>query len=88
MTTTPGGTVVFGSARQAHRHSSSHRRLTITFVLTNPDGTARDTETVTVNGNGDYTTPNGFTPNVTGTWHWAVTYSGDGNNLNATGSNA
>ena len=43
-----------------------------------------DTETVTVNGNGIYTTPTGFTlpatGTVTGTYQWNATYSGDTNN--------
>ena len=64
---------------------------TITFKLydaTSPTNALRDTMTVTVHGDGDYTTPNGFTPDMVGTWHWIVTYaSGDGNNLNATGTN-
>jgi hypothetical protein len=62
---------------------------TLTFVLMSPSSAIIDTEIVTVNGNGTYTTPTGFTlPTagaVTGTYHWAVTYSGDGNN-NATNS--
>jgi uncharacterized repeat protein (TIGR01451 family) len=56
---------------------------TITFLLF--QGTTRvDRETVTVNGNGSYTTPTGFTlptsGTVTGTYEWVVLYSGDGNN--------
>ena len=43
-----------------------------------------DTETVTVSGNGTYTTPTGFTlpttGTVTGTYQWDATYSGDTNN--------
>ncbi len=43
-----------------------------------------DTETVTVTGNGTYTTPTGFTlptsGTVTGTYQWDATYSGDTNN--------
>ena len=57
---------------------------TITFTLYNPSGTLVDTETVTVNGNGIYTTPNGYTlpttGNVTGTYQWDATYNGDANN--------
>src|SRR5262245_35201833 len=60
---------------------------TITFTLVAPDGTTVDTETVTVTGDGTYTTPTGFTlPNsgtATGTYQWNATYSGDSNN-NAT----
>ena len=39
-----------------------------------------DTETDTVNGNGVYSTTNGFLPTATGTYEWAVSYSGDSNN--------
>jgi protocatechuate 3,4-dioxygenase beta subunit len=57
---------------------------TITFTLS-LNGTVVDTETVTVNGDGTYSTPNGFsiprTGSVTGTYQWDATYSGDANNL-------
>jgi hypothetical protein len=50
-----------------------------------------DTETVTVNGNGTYTTPTGFTlptnSTATGTYQWDVTYSGDTNNAGASDVN-
>ena len=43
-----------------------------------------DTETVTVSGNGTYSTPTGYTlptsGTVTGTYQWVASYSGDGNN--------
>ena len=43
-----------------------------------------DTETVTVSGNGSYTTPTGYTlpttGTVTGTYQWDASYSGDTNN--------
>ena len=58
---------------------------TITFTLFGPNDatcslTPVDTETVTVNGNGSYTTPVGFTPTVGGTYRWIANYSGDANN--------
>ena len=58
---------------------------TITFTLFHNGGTTPvDTETVTVNGNGTYTTPTGFTlPSggaVAGTYQWDATYSSDANN--------
>ena len=61
---------------------------TITFTLFHNGGTTPvDTETVTVNGNGTYTTPTGFalpaTGTVTGTYQWDATYSGDANNTPA-----
>ncbi len=56
----------------------------ITFTLVAPGGGTVDTETVTVNGNGIYTTPTGYTlpatGTVTGTYQWNATYRGDTNN--------
>src|SRR5437764_4512866 len=60
----------------------------ITFTLVGPDGTTVvDTEMVLVNGNGLYSTPTGFTPvvtpsgrDLTGTYPWNATDSGDANN--------
>ena len=57
---------------------------TITFTLVAPGGATVDTETVTVNGDGAYTTSTGFTlpagGTVTGTYQWDASYSGDTNN--------
>src|SRR5262249_22680915 len=57
---------------------------TIPFPLGGPGRGTVDTETVTVNGNGTYTTPNGFmlptTGMVAGTYTWTAHYSGDANN--------
>ena len=51
-----------------------------------------DTETVTVSGNGTYTTPTGFTlpttGTVTGTYQWDASYSGDANNNAASDNGA
>ena len=56
---------------------------TITFTLYD-GGKLVDTETVTVSGNGSYTTPTGYTlpttGTVTGTYQWDASYSGDANN--------
>jgi hypothetical protein len=64
---------------------------TITFTLYDPGGKLVDTETATVNGNGSYTTPTGYTlptaGTVTGTYQWDATYSGDSNNPPATDNN-
>ena len=65
----------------------------IVFTLFHNGGsTPVDTETVTVNGNGTYTTPTGFTlptfGTVTGTYQWDATYSGDTNNQTASDTNA
>jgi SdrD B-like domain len=35
---------------------------------------------VTVDGNGEYTTPNGASPTLSGMYYWVATYSGDANN--------
>lgn len=43
-------------------------------------GTPIYTETVTVSGNGTYTTVTGYTPTIPGLYHWRATYSGDENN--------
>ncbi len=59
---------------------------TITFKLFGPTdatcaGTPAFTNTVTVTGNGTYSTSKGFKSNAAGTWHWTATYSGDAINL-------
>ncbi|MEA5454180.1 hypothetical protein SPF06_05530 [Sinomonas sp. JGH33] len=62
---------------------------TITFNLYAPSdstcsGTPALTQTVTVNGNGTYSTANTtFHATTAGTWRWASSYSGDSNNLTA-----
>jgi hypothetical protein len=65
---------------------------TITFTLVSPGGTTVDTETITVNGNGSYPTPIGFTlpssSTVTGTYQWNANYSGDTNNSAASDVNS
>ena len=53
---------------------------TITFKLYNPNETVVDTESVTVNDDGAYTTPTGFTANMAGAWYWRASYSGDAKN--------
>ncbi len=64
---------------------------TITFTLIAPNGTAVDTETVSVNGNGTYTTPTGYTlptnAAVIGLYQWDARYSGDSNNSPASDNN-
>src|SRR5262249_30893069 len=56
------------------------------FYIVNGVSTQVDSETVPVNGNGEYTTPTGFPlatdgTTVTGTYQWNVSYTGDGINL-------
>jgi hypothetical protein len=64
---------------------------TLTFTLYAPGGALLDTETVTVHGNGTYTTPAGYTlpstGTVTGTYQWDASYSGDANNVTAGDNN-
>ncbi|HWB13988.1 MAG TPA: SdrD B-like domain-containing protein [Pirellulales bacterium] len=65
---------------------------TITFTLVAPGGATVDTETVTVSGNGTYTTPTGYTlPTsvaVVGTYQWNATFTdSSGNNFNASDIN-
>ena len=64
---------------------------TITFTLY-LGSTLVDTETVSVSGNGSYTTPTGYTlpttGTVTGTYQWDASYSGDTNNSSASENNA
>ncbi len=66
---------------------------TITFTLYyNGGSTPVDTETISVNGNGLYTTPTGYTlpttGTVTGTYQWDASYSGDSNNNEVSDDNA
>ena len=64
---------------------------TIAFTLDAPNGTSVATETVTVSGNGTYTTPTGYTlpttGTVTGTYQWVASYTGDDNNNAVTSEN-
>ncbi len=64
---------------------------TITFTLYSPSDTLLDTETVTVNGDGTYSTPKGYTlPSnaAAGTYQWDASYSGDNYNNAATDDGA
>ena len=65
---------------------------TITFTLYTRAAPLVDTETVTVSGNGTYTTPTGYTlpttGTVTGTYQWDASYSGDTNNNAVSDNNA
>ena len=63
--------------------------ITFTLYL---GSTLVDTETVSVSGNGSYTTPTGYTlpttGTVTGTYQWDASYNGDSNNTSASENNA
>ncbi|MGN6368616.1 MAG: SdrD B-like domain-containing protein [Phycisphaerae bacterium] len=56
---------------------------TITFTLTDQNGNVLDTENVSVNGNGNYTTSNFTINNPAGTYTWSAVYSGDTLNASA-----
>ena len=99
LTTTPNPTMVDLSdtappilTDSATLTGGYHPTGTITFTLIAPGGGTADTETVTVSGNGTYTTPTGFTlpatGTTTGTYQWDATYSGDANNSSASDNNA
>ena len=64
---------------------------TITFTLYDSSNSLVDTETASVNGNGTYTTPTGYTlpstGTITGTYQWDVSYSGDSDNAGASDNN-
>jgi len=64
---------------------------TITFTLYNPSNVLVDTETVTVCGNGSYTTPTAYTlptsGTAAGTYQWDAIYSGDSNNAKTSDNN-
>ena len=55
----------------------------MSFILFGPGGNVVDTETASVSGNGNYTTPTGYVPSVAGTYQWLASYGGDGNNTGA-----
>ena len=63
--------------------------ITFTLYL---GSTLVDTETVPVTGNGNYTTPTGYTlpatGTVTGTYQWDASYNGDTNNTSASENDA
>jgi hypothetical protein len=95
ITTTPAasGTGMVGSTTvtdTATLPDSYHPTGTIHFTAYGPSATADctttpvKTETVTVTGNGGYTTPAGFTPAQAGTYWWTASYDGDTNNNPAT----
>jgi len=89
ITTTPGPNVTLGSGSNSRVNDSAtlsggyNATGIIIFTLFNAINTAVDNETVAVNGDGVYKTPNGFLPTTIGTYTWNVVYTGDANN-NAT----
>ncbi len=96
ITTTPNmTTVVLGTSAVTLKDTAVlscgyHESGSITFTLY-LGSTLVDTETVSVTGNGTYTTPTGYTlpttGTVTGTYQWDSTYNGDTNNTSASENN-
>ena len=88
ISTTPAGTVTVGDGHSmtdtAVLSGGYHPTGTITFTLKDPSNTTVDTETVTVNGNGTYSTPTGYVPVTPDVYTWSASYSGDTNNTAAT----
>jgi hypothetical protein len=84
LSTIPGGTIAIGSGDRltdsATLTGGVNPTGTITFTLKGPGGEIVDVETVTVHGDGTYSTPNGFLPTAIGTDEWQASYSGDANN--------
>ena len=97
ITTTPSVTSVTLSPSSVTLHDTAalsggyYESGTITFTLYQ-GSTLVDTETVSVSGNGTYTTPTGYalptTGTVTGTYQWNSSFSGDSNNNSASENNA
>jgi uncharacterized repeat protein (TIGR01451 family) len=92
ITTSAPETVTIGAAihDSALLASGVNPTGSITFNLYGPDdatcaGAVAFTTSLAVNGNGTYG-PVSFTPTAVGTYRWVASYSGDGNNLAATGA--
>jgi hypothetical protein len=85
IVTTAGGTIILGSGARltdsAVLSGGYFETGTITFTLLNPANAVVDTETVSVNGNGTYSTPTGYLPTTPGKYFWSATYNGDANNM-------
>lgn len=85
ISTTPGPTVVLGTFSSmtdtATLSGGFNPTGVITFLLVDPGNGVVDTESVSVHGNGTYTTPTGFLPFAPGTYQWQALYSGDPNNM-------
>ena len=97
ITTTPSATAVTLGTSSVTLNDTAvlsggyYETGTITFTLY-LGSTLLDTETATVNGNGSYTTPTGYTlpttGTVTGTYQWDASFTGDTNNNAASETNA
>ncbi len=92
LITTPGGAVMIGSGTNMNASATVTGGFSpggsILFTLTAPNGTIVYTDIVTVTSNSTFTTasgtsPGGYAPTTVGTYEWAVSYTGDGNNNGA-----
>jgi hypothetical protein len=96
IVTTPSATSVTLSTSSVTLNDTAvfsagyHETGTLTFTLYQ-GSTLVDTETMSVSGNGSYTTPTGYTlptsGTVTGTYQWNSSFSGDTNNNSASENN-
>ncbi len=84
ISTTADGPVVLGSQTRVTDSATLSGGYNpggkISFVLFASNGRAVDTESVTISGDGTYTTPTGYLPSTAGTYQWVASYSGDSNN--------
>ena len=82
ITTTAAGSGTVGTAPTdtATLSGGSSPTGTIVFKLENASNNVVDTETATVNGNGNYTVTSATIPGP-GTYHWVANYGGDSNNI-------
>jgi hypothetical protein len=91
LSTTPsaGGTVGAVNLNDSAAVSAGYTPGgSITFNLYSPSqtcgsGTPAYTQTVTVSGNGSYSTANTVAATMAGTWSWTASYAGDANNNSA-----
>jgi hypothetical protein len=89
IVTTAGATIILGSSSKLTDTATLSGGYvpsgSITFNLYGPSSTVVDTETATVSGNGNYSTPTGYVPTAAGSYYWVASYGGDTNNNTATG---
>jgi len=86
-TATPGQGTEGATLKDSATLSSGYSPTgTITFTLHQGSctGTVLDTETVSVSGNGSYSTPTGYASTQVGSYDWQASYSGDANNTGVT----
>jgi hypothetical protein len=84
ISATAGPSVIIGTSQKmtasAQLTGGFNETGILAFGLFAPNGTLVDTEAVAVNGDGIYSTPQGYLPHVAGTYQWVAVYRGDANN--------